>query len=82
MVVVSAQLLISNILSVRGNELAELEKQAAELARNNQQVKQEMAQYGSLNKIASSAANLGMVKPESLMYIDVGQAVASLLTVQ
>mgnify|MGYP001619902308 FL=1 len=80
--VIGAQLLVSNILSVRGSELAELEKQASELARNNQLIKQEMAQHSSLNKIALSAESLGMVKPEQILYIDVGQAVASLPTVQ
>lgn len=80
--VIGTQLLVSNILSIRGSTLAELEKQASELARNNQIIKQEMAQYGSLNKIAVSAESLGMVKPEQMLYIDVGQAVAALATVQ
>lgn len=82
MVVLAAQLLVSNILSVRGSELAGLEREAAELARNNQIIKQEMAQHSSLSKIATTAENLGMVKPEQMLYIDVGQAVASLPTVQ
>lgn len=81
-VVIGAQLLVSNILSVRGSELAELERQASELARNNQLIKQEMAQHSSLSKIALFAESLGMVKPEQMLYIDVGQAVASLPTVQ
>lgn len=80
--VIGTQLLVSNILSVRGSTLAELEKQASELARNNQLIKQEMAQHSSLSKIALSAESLGMVKPEQMLYIDVGQAVASLPTVQ
>ena len=81
-IVLTAQLVVSNILAARGNELAKLDKEAAILSRNNQTIKQEMSQHGSLTKIAVLAEGLGMVKPESLIYIDVGQAVAALPSVQ
>ncbi len=80
--VIGIQLMMSNILAVRGNELSGLEKQAAALSRNNQTIKQEMSRHSSLTNIASMAESLGMVKPESLLYIDITAPIAAVPTVQ
>lgn len=72
------QLVASNALAGRGGELGELEKEASHLSYQNQLLRSELAQKSSLSRIASQSAELGLTKPELIIYADLSQPVAAL----
>lgn len=77
-VVLGIQLIASNALAGKGGELGELEKKASSLSYQNQLLKSELAQKSSLSLIASQSAELGLAKPESIIYAELSQPVAAL----
>lgn len=77
-VAVIVQLVASNALAGRGGELGELEKEASRLSYQNQLLKSELAQKSSLSAIASQSTELGLTKPELIIYADLSQPVAVL----
>lgn len=64
-----AQIFVSAGLAGRGQDLAALERQAAELTRQNQELRNQISSFGSLSKVASQAAQLGFGKPQELLYL-------------
>ena len=77
-VIFLVQLVITSTLASRGQELSDLDSQAALLARENQSIKEELAQKTSLLKISAKAQELGLIKPDSVVYVDVSSPVAIL----
>src|SRR5688572_26623406 len=76
--VVMAQLIVSNMLASKGDEMVSLEKQIVQLGRENQNARQEMAEKASLAQVSRSIEQLGFVAPASIIYVDLTQPVASL----
>ncbi|MDO8503168.1 MAG: hypothetical protein Q7S60_00610 [bacterium] len=76
--VLAIQLIASNALAGKGGELGELEKKVSSLSYQNQLLKSELAQKSSLSLIASQSAELGLAKPESIIYAELSQPVAAL----
>jgi hypothetical protein len=71
--VIAAQLIVSNALASRGQELSKLEKQAAELSRQNTDLYSELSSQTSLNNIAKAADQLGLVQASSIEYVTINQ---------
>lgn len=74
--VLAAQLVVSNVLAGRGGELVALEEQATQLARENEELRTQIVQQSSLQKISFAAEEAGFVKPESIVYIKLSEPVA------
>lgn len=72
------QLVASNALAGKGGELGELEREGSRLSYQNQLLKSELAEKSSLTAIASQSTELGLTKPESIIYVDLSEAVAAL----
>ena len=62
-IVITAQLVITNILASRGDELSKLEAKANEIARQNQNLREELVKKTSLTKINEESQNLGLGIP-------------------
>lgn len=78
-VVVAAQLIVTNMLAVRGEELSRLETQAAQISRDNQKIREDLAQKTSLSHISEKSEELGLITPSEVVYLDLAEPVASLL---
>lgn len=76
--VLAIQLVASNALAGKGGDLRDLEKEASRLSYQNQLLKSELAEMSSLSRIASQSAELGLGRPESVIYADLSQPVAAL----
>lgn len=74
----AGQLAVTHILAGRGGELANLDKEAVKIARENQILQEELAQKSSLFRIASESGRLGLAKPEKILYISLSWPVAAL----
>lgn len=74
----ATQLVITGVLSGKGDELARLEKRVAELERQNLTLSQEIAQRSSLSRISELSQELGFVKPEEFVYLSLTEPVAGL----
>lgn len=77
-VIISAQLVVTNILASKGEELRRLEAKSEQLERENRALQEELAVKTSLVVISRSAENLGFVKSNNLLYLDLSNPVASL----
>lgn len=75
---VGLQLVVSILLGGKGKELSGLDAEAAKLVRENQVLREELAQKNALSKIAQDVSRLNLVKPEKVIYLDVGLPVAFL----
>lgn len=72
------KLIVSSTLAGRGQDLSELEAEAARLTRENRLIQEELAKSASLTKVASGAAELGLVKQKDMVYIKLASTVAKL----
>jgi cell division protein FtsL len=54
----------------KGSELMEIEREMQDMSARNQQLKMEMISGTSLKYIAERADELGMVRPEKIMYLN------------
>lgn len=63
------KLIVSSTLAGRGQDLSELEAEAARLTRENRLIQEELAKSASLAKVASGAAQLGLVKQKDMVYV-------------
>lgn len=77
-IVVTGQLLASNYLAGKGENLSILEKKAVLLVRENQTLQEELSQKSALTKLAVEAQISGFAKAENIMYLDTSLPVASL----
>lgn len=64
-----AQILVSLRLAGRGQDLAALEEEARSLSQENQRMRSQLSEAAALSKIASTAAELGFIKPEKLLFL-------------
>lgn len=64
------KLIVSSTLAGRGQDLSELEAEAARLTRENRLIQEELAKSASLAKVASGAAQLGLVKQKNMVYVE------------
>jgi len=76
-IVITAQLVITNILASRGDELSKLEAKANEIARQNQNLREELVKKTSLTKINEESQNLGLGIPEKIIYLNLAETVAN-----
>lgn len=76
-IVVAAQLIVSNALASRGQELSGLEKQAFELSRENSDAREDLSSKTSLNKVSLSAQQLGFGTPSQVEYINLNEDYAA-----
>lgn len=72
------KLIVSSTLAGRGQDLSELEAEAARLTRENRLIQEELAKSASLTKVASGAAELGLIKQKDMVYIELASTVAKL----
>lgn len=72
------QLALTVFLGSKGEELAELEVQAAELERQNELIKQELTEKSSLSIISTRSEELGLGQPENYVYLNLVEPVAAL----
>lgn len=79
LVVVAAQLIVTNMLAVRGEELTRLEAQASQVAKENQTIREDLAQKTSLSHISQKSEEIGLLTPTEIIYLDLSEPVASLL---
>ena len=77
-VVICAQLVASNILAGQGEEAAKLEIKSSQLLRTNQALRESLARQTSLTQIAQKAQDLGFIRPDSVVYVDLAKPVAAL----
>lgn len=61
-----------------GAKLAELERKASELARENQKLSSEIVRQSSLKDLGERAEEMGFTKPSEVVYISDEEAVAKL----
>ena len=61
-----------------GAKLAELERQAAEIAAENQRLSGEIVRSSSLKDLGEKAEEMGFIKPQEVVYISEKDAVAKL----
>jgi hypothetical protein len=61
-----------------GARLAELERQAVEIANENQRISGEIVRSSSLKDMGEKAEDMGFVKPTEVVYISEKDAVAKL----
>ena len=61
-----------------GAQLAELERKAAEIARENQRLSGEIVRSSSLKDLGKKAEEMGFIKPQEVVYISADEAVAKL----
>lgn len=66
---IGGQLAVTHILAGRGGELANLDREAIKIARENQILQEELDQKSALSRIASESGRLGLVKPEKVLYL-------------
>lgn len=78
-VVFAGQLIVSSILAGKGGELAVLQNRTRDLSRQNQYLQQELASRTSLLHIETVSREIGFVKPESTIYINLSLPVASVI---
>lgn len=76
--VIFAQLVVTNILAVKGEVVSELEGKASVLSRENQSLREEMSAKGSITHISKKAQELGLVKASNVVWVDLSNPVASL----
>lgn len=72
MVLVVVGVAVSIGLSSKGSELLRLEKMISEVNTRNREIKMEMVSESSLTKIAQRADQMGMIKPEKVIYLGQG----------
>ena len=72
------KLIVSSTLAGRGQDLSELETEAARLTRENRLIKEELAKSASISKIASQSAELGLKPAKNTVYVELTQPVAQL----
>lgn len=65
-------------VATSGARLAELERQAAELAGENQRLSGEIVRSSSLKDLGAKAEEMGFVKPSEVVYISADEVVAKL----
>lgn len=69
LVLLGANLLVSNILSTAGTKLQEFEQRKANLQNQNSKLEIELIRQSSLKEIEIKARQLGLVKVDSVVYI-------------
>lgn len=69
-IVITAQLIVSNLAAGKGHTLATLEAKAVQISRENQNLQEALSQSSSLTKLAQDAAGSGFAKPENIMYLE------------
>lgn len=74
--VLSIQLIASNLSAGKGEQLSVLEKRAQNLSRENQSLAQEAALGSSLTNLSEKATESGFAKPENILYLDTSIPVA------
>lgn len=72
------KLIVSSTLAGRGQDLSELEAEAAALTRENRLIQEELAKGASLIKIAAFATELGLIKQKNMVYVEPASSVAKL----
>lgn len=77
--VVAAQLVVTNILAVGGQELSTLEGKALQISRENQILRENLSNKTSLSHISQKSEELGLTTPGQVVYVEAAQPVASLL---
>ncbi|HBL52227.1 MAG: hypothetical protein A3D24_02085 [Candidatus Blackburnbacteria bacterium RIFCSPHIGHO2_02_FULL_39_13] len=75
-IVILAQIIITGMYAGKGMEWTKLKTRASDLARENQQLQQDLAQKTSLQEVSSRAQTLGFVKSSSVVYADFATSVA------
>lgn len=71
---VAGQLVVSNVFAGGGQELASVEKRIEQVKRENSILREKVGSASSLQQIAAAAALLGLVRPTSIIYIDLPAA--------
>lgn len=77
-IIISIQLIMSNMYAGKGARLANLEKEALKLTSQNQLISQELANNSSFMTLSKDALEAGFVKPEKFLYLDSSTPVAQL----
>lgn len=73
-----AQIIITGMYAGKGIEWTGFRIKADQLARENQQLKEGLAQKTSLQEVSTKAETLGFVRPTSVEYVDFSNSVALL----
>ncbi|MBI2007503.1 MAG: hypothetical protein HYS83_02285 [Candidatus Blackburnbacteria bacterium] len=76
--VIGLQLTVGALLAGKGQELSRFDAEAAKLLRDNQALREELAQKNALSKIAQDISRLELAKPEKVIYLDASLPVAFL----
>lgn len=76
--VIVAQLIASNFLAGKGEQLMVLEIRSSQLVRENQVLLEELSLKSSLAKLSIQAQNEGFAKADKILYLDTSFPVASL----
>lgn len=69
------ELVLTNLKAGGGVEMGEIEAQIIEIKRQNLILKEQIDKSSSLTQIATRVEELGLIKPELVLYIDVPAAV-------
>jgi len=70
------QLYVANSVAGLGEELAQIEIKIEDEKRQNQILKEEMAQFTSISKLEEASLSLGLAKPQNVLYVKVSQETA------
>lgn len=77
-IIICAQLVVSNILSGEGGELERLEREKVQVLRENRILAEELSESLSLLRVSGESPRLGLVKPKSIIYLDLAEPLAAL----
>lgn len=77
-IVIFAQLIVTNVLAVQGEEAAMLEQRKAGLLQENRNLREQLSAQGSILHISQKATGLGLTKSPDVVWVDLSAPVASL----
>lgn len=77
-IVICAQLVVSNILAGEGGELEMLEREKIRVLQENRILAEELSESLSLLRVFGESSRLGLIKPKSIIYLDLAEPLAAL----
>lgn len=76
--IIFAQLIVSGAWASKGEELNKLDAKVVKLAKENQELQADLSSKASLQELSAKAQELGFVKQNSIVYVDLTHSVAAL----
>lgn len=69
-ILLTCQIFVSNLISSSGDKIQLLEQRHTSLTSQNEQIKKEIASVNSLSNLSHEASKLGLVKTNSVIYLE------------